>query len=461
MDVSKAEIASQLIPVLGDQRDSAGDIERFAESLFEKHSSSVRVHWGLSQSDINLPLQPIVWYRLGYQCMDPSIRLGQTLDFAVGDYYLQDSGSMLALAACEADRPIEVEAPRRLICDLCAAPGGKATALLESIGDGFLLANEPIKSRVAPLAFNLARTGSNRYAISSMDPERLAHQLGGIFDLVVVDAPCSGQALLSKGKQTLSSITIAQVEHSAARARRILQSAFMLLRPGGQLVFSTCTFAERENEAQIDWLIDEFPAIPDPVDRLSPYQSAPRRRSHENSPENACCYRLWPHRDRCAGSFAASVRSDVDVPSVGSFRERKSKGKRRKQKQGTDIELPEAVATMIEAKELRIEEGEVNLWAWPADAPSWVEAISISGPELAYRTGRTWKPSHHLARRRDLQFIDSLEVDEADAWRYLRGESIRCETNGWRVVCHRGRGLGWIKASGGVGKNHLPPAARF
>ncbi|MCC9603059.1 SAM-dependent methyltransferase [Stieleria sp. JC731] len=448
-NVTDVDIPDLLRSILGKQVDAAGSLADFGESLFEKYASIGRLRFGSHPSSLSFPTQAIDWYDLGFTCPDQSIRLSRTLDYAAGDFYLQDAGSMLALAACNADRSLAETERSPLVCDLCAAPGGKASALLENIGSGFLVANEPIRSRIAPLAFNLARTGSNRYAISSMDPEQLADLLGGVFDIVVVDAPCSGQALLGRGKQTLASITLPQIEHSAARAQRILAAAVKLLRPGGRLVFSTCTFAELENEAQVRWLIDQFPIRPLPLDRLQSYCSVDG---------SNCTYRLWPHQHQCAGSFAASLSSEATTPADGSYREPK---KKRKDKSKTDVEFPDAIRSVVCEDEVRTHASDVVLWGWPIDAPAWVESIATCGPELAYRTGRTWKPSHQLARRRDLQFTDVVDVDDECAKTYLSGQPIPCDKNGWRVVRHQNRGLGWVKASGGIGKNHLPSTARL
>jgi NOL1/NOP2/fmu family ribosome biogenesis protein len=103
------------------------------------------------------------------------------------------------------------------------------------------------------------------------------------------------------------------------------------------------------------------------------------------------------------------------------------------------------------------------VWGWPEDAPGWVEAIAGGGPELAYRTGQTWKPAHAAALRRGRSSLHppTVEVDDDAAWRYWRGHPIECARDGWQVVVHRGRPLGWLKASGGTGKNHLPGAARL
>ncbi|MCA9138479.1 MAG: hypothetical protein KDB00_17025 [Planctomycetales bacterium] len=432
-----------LVESLGSRALCHVENQAFYESLLTRHSSSLRLRRNVAPESIPFSLRPVPWYPLGFDSTDPDIRPSRCINYAAGDFFLQDSGSMLALAACDADEPPQVN---RLICDLCAAPGGKASALLESVGDGFLLANEPIKSRLAPLAYNLARTGCDRYCISSLDPEVLADRMRGVFDLVLADVPCSGQALLGKGKQSLAAVSKTQVEHSASRARRILAAAIDLVRPGGQLVLSTCTFAEAENESQVHWLLEK--------DGVSPFHHS--RLADYCSDETKCCYRLWPHRHGCAGSFAASLVCDRD----NQVKERRTKkGRQRKD----SMRLPDELKTWCSRDPLRYKVSGAVIWAWPDDVPDWVDSISVGGPELAYRTGQTWKPSHDLALRRDhlSDSVASIEVDEETAFSFLSGQPIPCLKPGWCIVRHHSRPLGWVKASQGIGKNHLPSAARM
>jgi NOL1/NOP2/fmu family ribosome biogenesis protein len=355
---------------------------------------------------------------------------------------------LLALAACGADGPLPAAdaAGEILVCDLCAAPGGKATALLEMLGNrGFLLANEPIRSRVPPLSYNLARTGSDRYAVSSMDPDALADRLAGQFDLVLVDAPCSGQALLARGRQSAAALTSRQILHSAARQRRILSAAVRLTRPNGRLIYSTCTFAEAENEQQMQLLVEQNAVNPYPVDRLESYQC------------QAACYRLWPQRHQCAGSFTASMQ----VVSGDSASWSAGRRPRRKQTAKPPADLRRWFA--VDEEQLRLDSREAAILGWPADAPEWLERIAMGGPELMHRTGQTWKPSHAAALRRvdRARSLRSIEVDDATAKEFLSGRPIPCHSTGWQVVRHQGRPLGWIKAGSGIGKNHLPQAARL
>ncbi len=433
---------------------------------FDEFVNAIERPWGnimrrrreVSVDDLPIPSVAIPWYSLGQSPTSASPKPSRTLAYAAADYFVQDAGSLLALAVAEADS----SALRgRLICDLCAAPGGKASALVEAVqaegGEGFVLANEVIRGRLGALQLNLARTGSDRYAISSLDPEALADQLPGAFDVVVVDAPCSGQALIARGKQNRSALSISQIEHSASRQRRILDAALKLLRDGGSLVYSTCTFAEAENEAQVMRLVDRRAAEPFPLASLEPYRSG------------EASYRLWPHVHACAGSFAARLRVS------GNQQQDRS---RRPSTRTPGATRPGATRPSAKQRVKRPEDWEdwfddrgppVRLWqldsrliGWPEDAPPWVETIAVAGPEVAHRTGQTWKPAHAAALRRVESCTAACHIDlDADAAKqYLRGETIEVQLDGWQVARYRGRPLGWIKGSAGIGKNHLLASAR-
>ena len=469
------------VPVVDGIRASLGgialaeeELQWLASALTVRHPSVLRWRRGAAPAEFHSPLQPVPWYELASRPADSQLRPSRSLPFAAADFYLQDAGSLLALAACDADRSIPWWYPADrspLVCDLCAAPGGKASALAEMLGDdGFLLANEPIRSRVPALAHNLARTGSDRYAITTLDPRRLAEQLPEVFDMVLVDAPCSGQALLSRGRQTAAALSQRQIDHSAARQRRILGSAIRLLRPGGMMVYSTCTFAEAENETQVRWLASAHGMQPVSVSRLSPYAS----------PAAEGCYRLWPHRHATAGSFAATLlRGDADPSQGDTAASPDDRGGRRSKHR--DQAEPTAGRTRGRAtKEMTIDQGQLQAWfrglervsigsreatviGWPDDVPEWVDRLAASGPELAYRTGRTWKPAHAAAVRRIPRAVSArvTEVDEATARQFLSGEPLRSTDRGWFVVSWRGRPLGWAKGDGSVAKNHLPTPFRM
>ncbi len=420
--------------------DLPGSIDDFIVALNQRHPTALRHRRDVLVENLPLSTQPIPWYELGRRPLDEVPRLSRFLAYAAGDYYIQDAGSMLALAVSGAET---TALHGKLICDLCAAPGGKATALVEAIGDsGFVLANEVIGSRIGPLQLNLARTGSDRYAVSNLDPESLADRLGGQFDLVLVNAPCSGQAMLGRGKQKTASLSAKQIGHSAIRQNRILDAATRLVRDGGRLVYSTCTFAEAENEAQVSRLIESTIASPESNDALVNYESTKG------------CYRLWPHQHGCAGAFAASMRI-VGGASID--------GKHRKSQ--SESSLPDVLDTWFETglQGLRVHPCDSIIYGWPSDAPSWVDALAVAGPELAHRVGQTWKPSHAAALRQTERArpIQTIQIDSQQANKFMRGEAVECQGKGWYVVHWGDRPLGWIKADGAIGKNHLPKSARM
>ena len=416
-------------------------LEAFRSGLQERHGNAIRKRRGFSVQSLPFSCEPIPWYDLGYRPVDSITGPTRTLAYASGAYFVQDAGSLLALALCGADK--QTKNPL-LVCDLCAAPGAKSSALLEHVhqSGGFLLANEVIGSRVAALGSNLSRTGSNRFAITSLDPEHLVEKIGAVFDLVLVDAPCSGQAMLSRGKQTSSSFSQQQVEHSASRQNRILDAASRLTKPGGKLVYSTCTFAEAENEDQVRRLMEQGIAEALPQKQLEEYQT------------DSGCYRLWPHQHRCAGAFGSIVQITHDE------KERSMRKKPARQRY-PKISVDDWYSCDFAGD--RLHATKASLFAWPEDAPEWTEMIAVNGPEIAYRTGQTWKPAHAGAIRELTGRISSqtCEIDAEKANLYMQGQTLSVDINGWATVIYDGRPLGWIKASQGIGQNHLPSHARF
>jgi len=251
------------------------------------------------------PTEPVPWYSGG--CFCPTTEQpGRFLAHAAGAYFVQDAGSMLALRLLDAQ-------PGEAIADLCAAPGAKAAAILETVGPGggLLLANEPIRGRLPPLIYNLARVGFPRFVVTATDPEQLESVWAERFAAVLVDAPCTGQTLVGKGRQSLAAFTSARVAHAAARQRRILAAAAQLVQQGGRLVYSTCTLAAEENEQVIaDFLRRHDHWQEEPVAVLARWRS----------PLAPGGYRLYPHRDRCAGAYAVRLRRAGALPATPSRR---------------------------------------------------------------------------------------------------------------------------------------------
>ena len=197
----------------------------------------------------------VPWTDTGYYYGE-ELKPGKHPLFDAGAYYIQEPSAMLPAEL------IDIH-PGDIVLDLCAAPGGKSTRLAERLflagGGGFLIANEYVASRAKILSSNIERLGISNAVVLNESPDSLETKFAGFFDSILVDAPCSGEGMFRKNPEAISEWSPANVELCAKRQRDILSSAHEMLKPGGCMVYSTCTFAPQENEENIRWFCDEFP----------------------------------------------------------------------------------------------------------------------------------------------------------------------------------------------------------
>lgn len=433
-----------VISALAPLRLELQELDAFVAALTRHSQPAIRLRPEINPAILPFASEPVPWHRQGF-FIPKDARPGGTLAFASGQFYVQDASSLLALAVLS-------PRPGEWICDLCAAPGGKSTAILESLGDsGWLLANEAVQSRRAVLEFNLARHGSSRYLVSALDPDELARRAPSQFDAVLVDAPCSGQSLIGKGKQRFSSFAAHAIEHCAARQTRILDAAAQLVRPGGRMVYSTCTFAYAENEGQIASFLERSPEwqIERPIAELvAAVQGGPQDLG----------LRLWPQRHGCGGAFAACLRRSANADiELGQPR-------RRDREFGLQAApLPAEFHEWGELRDAAIYHSGLQCFAWPTDVPCELIEHARAGPEVAFKKVSTWFPSYALAMRRDPRWMprQTVKLDDPLARQFMRGEVLRGELIGWGVATWQGHALGWLKGDGKQMKNHLPKAGRI
>ena len=412
--------------------------------------SSVRLNpLGKPIDPSSLPFvgEPIRWGPRGAFLVTPGARPGGHVLYGTGAYYIQEPSSLLAVTLLD-PRPGEI------ICDLCAAPGGKSTGILEALGgEGFLVANEAVRSRLPSLRLNLARHGGWRYTVTNLDPSRLAARLVGVFDAVLVDAPCSGQSMVSRGKQSTSAFAGRLVRLNAARQKRILEAAASLLKPGGRLVYSTCTYSWDENEQQVLDLLDAVPCMwhPDPLEVAAPYACG--------GPAPPACYRLWPDRHGCAGAFAARLRYE---PGEGVTRSGRPDPGRTGRGSSFDVRQVSFAEWGRWSGSVSLTADRQRCWALADTAPDWAATVGHC-PEVAFKKGRTWFPAYALAMRRDGAFVPARTLDlNCDlAAEYLAGHPCPCDTSGWVLCALAGKALGWGKSHAGILNNRLPVPARL
>lgn len=424
------------------------------------------MHPSIDSRDLPFATEPVPWFVRGRWLIDNQCRPGAFLNYAAGDYYIQDAGSMLALALCNIQ-------PGQWVCDTCAAPGGKSSGLLELLGGtGLVVSNEVIRSRLDILELTLARTGHSNYVVVNSEVEGLAEMCSDLFDCVLVDAPCTGQSMVSRGKQSLAAFSAKQMEHSASRQQRILRAAAQLVKPGGRLVYSTCTFAFAENEAMIDSFRVDHPEWSPVIDSdLSEWACD----KHEG------CYRLWPHRDRCAGAFAAALTRPEAADSHSQTTYSKNDSKRTRyqsrpqssQFSPLDLHLADiAWLQSASAQPIRLWQRGSELQYFSSCTPvEWLDSpakATISGVPIAEYRGGEWQPCYASSIVKIAEFCPTsrFELNDTQAAEYLAGAAIRltspiAETaRAWVVLTWRDRPIAWSKMSSGVLKNHLPKTLR-
>ena len=377
----------------------------------------------------------VPWEPQGYY-YDPETRPGLHPYHEAGVYYLQEASAMAPVALLDPQ-------PGEHICDLCAAPGGKTTQIAGRMaGKGFLLCNEINPKRARILSRNIERMGVANALVINEHPQKLAERYAGLFDKVLVDAPCSGEGMFRKEEAAVTDWSVETVAMCARRQGEILQSAAALVKPGGRLVYSTCTFAPEENEETVAHFLENHPEFaPETV-------SAPHFTPGENG-----SFRLWPHKLLGEGHFAAVLRKAGTPETV----ETAEKGEKLP-KQWTefakdfDIELPAGKAISF---------GQ-SLYLAPAQMPD-IQGIKVLRPglELGEVKKDRFEPAHALALwLKQGRSVHNLSADSMEIQKYLHGETVPTDKKGWCLVTVDGFGIGWGKGDGKVLKNHYPKGLR-
>jgi NOL1/NOP2/sun family putative RNA methylase len=385
-------------------------------------------------------------------------RLGKHAWHAAGLYYLQEPSAM-AVAEILAPQPDE------LVLDLSAAPGGKATHLASLMqNQGVLVANEIHPQRVWDLAENLERWGCRNAVITNATPEQLSEQWEGLFDRVLVDAPCSGEGLFRRQLETRRVWNADLVTGCALRQGKILQSAGQLVRPGGRLVYSTCTFSPEENEAVIDGFLDKNPhfklaAVPE-APGFSP--GRPEWTGSQRAELQATVH-LWPHRISGEGHFIALLEraDDGQVSPPEQFRLHPPV----KEALANFTAFQKTTFTQLPG-ELRLHQQGDQLYHVPQGAPEIgrLRAVRPGWWLGTFKKGR-FEPSHALAlgiARHDVQRSLELDPQGTEVQLYLSGETLPSPGEaGWVLVTVNGFSLGWGKRVQGVLKNYYPRGLRW
>lgn len=379
--------------------------------------------------------------------------------FHAGAYYVQEASSMFLSAIVEALFP-PASSPI-LALDLCAAPGGKSTLLQAALPSGScLVSNEVIRTRVPVLMENLARWGNPNSVVTQNDPRDFGN-LPDLFDLLVVDAPCSGSGLFRREPDSVAGWSIDMVQHCAARQERILTDVLPSLKPGGFLIYSTCSFSLEEDERITEWLIETQGLVP-----ISIPVEANWNITVTNTRHGGQGYRFYPHRLKGEGFYATVLQKPGTLfPTSEMPLMAKSALPWLNPKEAANV--PNWLQSSNDFAFFTVEQtvhAMPKAWVGLLDVLKPVTYMRRAGVPIGEPVRDAWIPSAEIALSTQLQTdLPRLDVSLDDALDYLRGNptTLRPANPGWWLVSYKNCPLGWIKALPNRNNNYYPKGWRI
>ena len=412
------------------------EYDEFIKTYDDKKTTGLRVNTlKISKNDLDklnlFKLEQIPWVNEGFYYDEDIDRPGKNPLHEAGAYYLQEPSAMSVVPK------LDIKEGEKIL-DMCAAPGGKSTYILSKLNNtGLLVSNEINPMRIKALGENLERFGAKNCIITNTDSNNLKKVFRGYFDKIVIDAPCSGQGMFRKDEVAISDWSYAKVLECQSIQREIIRDGYEMLKNGGTLVYSTCTFAKEENETVINEFIEEY--------------------------ENAKLIemeRLWPHKIKGEGHFVAKIQKNEEEDI--KTKELKVKRLDTELKDFREFEkkfLNESIGNKFDIR------GE-NLYLLPEESPETKKLKVLRyGLHLGILKKNRFEPSHalsHYLKPNQVKYTENLSIQDEEVLNYLRGNTINTgQSRGWVLVTVENIPLGWGKESNGVLKNHYPKGLRI
>lgn len=436
----------------------------FLESYNEDRYQALRVNpWKTSPDFFRdcapFHLQPVPWEVNGFY-YDTTDTPGKHPYHEAGVYYIQEPSAMAPAAYLDAQ-------PGEKILDLCAAPGGKSTQIAATMqGQGLLISNEIHPARAKILSENIERMGIRNCMVTNESPQSLAKVFEGYFDRIMVDAPCSGEGMFRKNEAACEEWSTENVALCASRQNEILTCAASMLRPGGRIVYSTCTFAPEENEGTISRFLEAHPEFSILSVPLYPGMTRGVAAWAANPADGiANTIRLFPHKLRGEGHFLAVLQKDGDPDSSyeGFLANGEEKGLSTKDCSEFTAFAKEFLTTELTGTLVCFGD---QLYLAPAHMPA-TKGLKVLRPglHLGTRKKNRFEPGHALAlslRPQEVRYTCELPSDSREIRAYLSGQTLNYSGDkGWYLITTDGYSIGWGKLAGGIMKNHYPKGLRI
>lgn len=418
---------------------------------FRQHFSHICLEAGQKEEG------PVPWCSTGLY-YPSEIRMGKHPYHEAGVYYIQEPSAMAPAEYLEAE-------PGERVLDLCGAPGGKSTQIAASMqGRGVLVCNEihPVRAKI--LSENIERMGVRNAIVTNESPAVLSRIFVNYFDKIMVDAPCSGEGMFRKNPEARQEWSVENVGLCAERQAEILEAAAGMLKPGGRMVYSTCTFSPEENEGSIsrflhrheEFYIEEVPLYEGMEPGNPEWCTQPADHIERT-------IRLWPHKVRGEGHFLAVLRKRGSTPEESS-------GSRYGVEKGILLKDCRECMEFCETYLKELPEGipvrfgdTINIL--PAGAPS-LHRLKVlrAGLRLGTVMKKRLEPSHSLAlalKPEDVVYSVDLPAEDRRILDYINGQTFEQQgEKGWYLVSVDGYSLGFGKLAGGIMKNHYPKGLR-
>lgn len=398
----------------------------------------------------------VSWANEAYY-FDENVRPGKHPYHEMGLYYIQEPSAMSAAA-------LLAPKPGMRVLDLCAAPGGKSTQLATYLGDsGLLVSNEINTQRSRILSQNIERMGIKNAIVTNEDSFVLASHFPGFFNAIQVDAPCSGEGMFRKLPEAIEQWSMENVAICAARQKEILDNAAVMLKPGGTIVYSTCTFSKEENEDVIEYFLERHPDFT--LEEME---------------------RFWPHKVDGEGHFVAKLvrRGCVDTDLKADRKTKKNKNSKNRKNETKPALTKENMKLLSEFLDETISEdmaawlknsrlvmfGE-QLYRLP-DMEVDIKGLKVqrAGLHIGEFKKQRFEPSHSLAlalKLSEAKNVVKLTWDDPQTTGFFNGQSVMLSDEqtaeckkGWALVCVDGYPAGWGKVNGAQVKNHYPKGLR-
>lgn len=448
------EFMTKMKDLLGDEA------ETFFNTYQQQKSTGLRVNpLKISAEDFRkwfpYALDPVPFCPTGFY-VDAEAQPGKHPFHQAGLYYMQEPSAMFVAENVSPE-------PGEKVLDLSAAPGGKATQLAGMMKNkGLLVANDIHPKRARALSENIERLGITNALVTNETPDRLAERFPGYFDKILVDAPCSGEGMFRKDPEAANYWSAEHVDRCAARQCDILEAAIVMLKEGGTLVYSTCTFSPEENEQTIESLLEKYPGLQVvPIEKTGGIEDGVPNWTKKQTEEVQNAARLWPHLLRGEGHFVAKL---IKTAPTEPWRGKTAR---------TNVKKGQIKDYLAFEKDTMTKRIEGQFFAWknqlfvlPEDCPDFAGLKVIRpGLHLGEQKKNRFEPNHALAmalKAENLKSTVNLSLEGNEWKKYLRGETLQTgEDRGWMAVTIEGFPIGWGKEAKGTLKNFFPKGLRI